>query len=236
MKKTNDAEYQGTYTDTFGKRPGELHLKWSRVERRFNGAWREGDDRFGDLSVRQVGEEIRGGWTTSRESAINPGTPHLSDLTWTRPGSTSAASHNDSDALSHRVKFEIGATYLLDGDRITIDEVRGTADTFKAGNTYEIKGTYRLSSKDKATLAAYVTDDGTYQNAKDFSNVPTQKTQSMTVERGDGRFSLIFYMWHDGKPHLSFYPATSGESFASVYFGTGDSVLKKGWWETTRNR
>jgi hypothetical protein len=33
-------------------------------------------------------------------------------------------------------------------------------------------------------------------------------------------------MWGSGKPHVSFYPADGGESFASVYFGTGDSVMK----------
>ena len=29
LKKTNDEEYTGTYTDTFGKKPGEIQLKWS---------------------------------------------------------------------------------------------------------------------------------------------------------------------------------------------------------------
>jgi hypothetical protein len=32
-----------------------------------------------------------------------------------------------------------------------------------------------------------------------------------------------------GWPHVSFYPADGGDGFGGVYFGTGDSVLKK-WW------
>ena len=30
LKKTSDAEYTGTYSDTIGKQPGEIQLKWSR--------------------------------------------------------------------------------------------------------------------------------------------------------------------------------------------------------------
>ncbi len=84
LKKMNDAEYAGTYDDTFSKQPGAIQLKWSRIERRFNGTWREGDDRFGELSVRLVGDEIRGAHTTDPKSKINPATPRLADLAWTR--------------------------------------------------------------------------------------------------------------------------------------------------------
>jgi formylglycine-generating enzyme required for sulfatase activity/serine/threonine protein kinase len=86
MKKTSDTEYTGTYSDTVGERPGEIQLKWSRIERRFNGTWREGKDRFGELSVRLVDGEIRGALTTDAKSRINPATPRLADLKWTRLG------------------------------------------------------------------------------------------------------------------------------------------------------
>jgi len=72
LKKTSDAEYTGTYSDTVSKQPGEIQLKWSRIERRFNGTWREGEDRFGELSVRLSGEEIRGALTTDPKSKVNP--------------------------------------------------------------------------------------------------------------------------------------------------------------------
>ena len=84
LKKTGDAEYTGTYSDTLGKQPGEIQLKWSRIERQFNGTWREGEDRFGELSVHLAGDEIRGAYTTDPKSKINPATPHLGALAWTR--------------------------------------------------------------------------------------------------------------------------------------------------------
>ena len=84
LKKTESGRYEGTYTDTFGKTPGAIRLSWSRIERRFNGTWREGDDRFGDVSVRLVGKEIHGAFTTDTKAKINPATPALSELTWVR--------------------------------------------------------------------------------------------------------------------------------------------------------
>jgi serine/threonine protein kinase len=93
--KTTNAEYTGTYTDTIGKKPGEIQLKWSRIERRFNGTWREEEDRFGELSVRLVNNEIRGALTTDAKSKINPATPRLADLTWIR---AAAAQNRSADA------------------------------------------------------------------------------------------------------------------------------------------
>jgi serine/threonine protein kinase/Flp pilus assembly protein TadD len=85
LTQTAPGEYSGTYSDTVvkDKGPGKIELKWSRIEHRYNGTWQEGDDdRFGDLSVRRVGDEIRGGLTTDLKSKINPGTPRLGDLVW----------------------------------------------------------------------------------------------------------------------------------------------------------
>ena len=84
LKKTSGTEYTGTYSDTVGKQPGKIQLKWSRIEGRFNGAWWEGEDRFGDISLRLVGKEIHGALTTDGKSKINPATPRLADLTWVR--------------------------------------------------------------------------------------------------------------------------------------------------------
>ncbi len=95
LKKTDDSEYTGTYSDTFGKQPGEIRLKWSRIERRFNGTWREGGDRFGDISVRLVGDEIRGALTTDAKSKINPATPRLADLQWKRSDGNRGADNRE---------------------------------------------------------------------------------------------------------------------------------------------
>ncbi|HEV3340250.1 MAG TPA: protein kinase [Pirellulales bacterium] len=101
LKKSSDAEYTGEYSDAVGKRPGEIHLAWNRIEGRFNGTWREGDDRFGELSLRLVGDEIRGALTTDSKSKINPATPRLADLKWTRPraGGRDVAREGEPDAF-----------------------------------------------------------------------------------------------------------------------------------------
>ena len=124
----------------------------------------------------------------------------------------------------YSLKFEQGATRFKDGDKITILEVRGTADTFTPGNIYWIKGTYTLASHDRATLAAYTT-------AMDAENATgaSFKVQTTVVDRGNGSFTLFLPMSCRGWPHVSFYPADGGEDFGGNYFGTGDSVLKR-WW------
>ena len=104
-------------------------------------------------------------------------------------------------------------TYSQDGDRITVDEVRGPVEKFVAGDTYEVRGSYVLRSRDKAILAAFVTTP-----AADSEPHDTSADQVKEVSRGKGRFRLRFHMWHAGDPHVSFYPAGGGGSFGGVYF------------------
>lgn len=63
---------------------GTIHLKWSRIERRYSGTWTKGGDPGGKISLRVVENEIRGAWTTNKNSKANRGTPKLGDLTWKR--------------------------------------------------------------------------------------------------------------------------------------------------------
>jgi hypothetical protein len=76
-----------------------------------------------------------------------------------------------------------------------------------------VKGSYKLTSHDKASLAIYVT--GSSHSGKSHPKLPEQ---TITVERGEGHFTLRFQMWEEGNPHVSFYPISGGESFASAYF------------------
>ena len=136
---------------------------------------------------------------------------------------------SDSQAASefpHAVKFEQGATKFLNGDKIAITEVRGSADSFAPGNTYRIMGTYTLASHNRALLAAYTT-------AMDAENGtgPSLKMQTTIVNKGTGKFTIVLPMSCRGWPHVSFYPADGGSDFGGNYFGTGDSVLKR-WWGT----
>jgi hypothetical protein len=126
-------------------------------------------------------------------------------------------------SLSHFVRFEIGGTQFRDGDRITIDEIHGTSERIEPGNLYEIKGTYTLASHDSASLDTEIT-------SSDRTHYPHLTTQSMRVNKGEGHFTFYWYNWCDGNPHLAFYPADGGTSFANLYFGTGDNVLRHASW------
>ena len=68
-----------------------------------------------------------------------------------------APQQDSSYELSPGVGFELGTTYLQGGDGITIDAVRGTADTLSVGHLYQVQGTYKLASQEPALLALSVT-------------------------------------------------------------------------------
>jgi hypothetical protein len=100
------------------------------------------------------------------------------------------------------------------GDNIQILEVRGPSDRLMVGNTYEVRGTYKLVSRDKAVLALNVTTDG----SKPHESHPDLPKQKIIVEKGEGSFTLQFHMWTEGNPHVSFYPVKGGHGFASRNF------------------
>lgn len=134
--------------------------------------------------------------------------------------------HDVGYDLSRTVRFETGAKQMHNGDDITITDVHGTSDTMTAGNIYVIRGTYRLASEKKATLAAFVTESASDPDLKQMQEIPVQRTQTLALDEGNGKFKLVLYLWYNGNPHVSFYPAGGGNSFGGVYFGTGASVLK----------
>ena len=77
---------------------GNIQLKWSRVERRFNGTWGRGANRSGKISLRLVDDDIRGAWTTSKDIQKESDSPQLADLRWRRGiGPVEAESINSSE-------------------------------------------------------------------------------------------------------------------------------------------
>jgi beta-lactamase regulating signal transducer with metallopeptidase domain len=116
--------------------------------------------------------------------------------------------------LSNQVQFTTAHANFKQGDSITIQDIRGTSNTLSAGNIYQVTGTYKLASEDRASLAAFVTTSRNQGSA----STPVMHTQTMTISKGEGRFTLIFYMWQNGTPHVSFYSASSGNAFAGIYF------------------
>jgi beta-lactamase regulating signal transducer with metallopeptidase domain len=150
----------------------------------------------------------------------------------------------------YAVGFDQGATRFLNGDKISIQEVRGTADMFTPGNIYWIKGTYTLASRDRAILLASITvtdwaeimrpldlavRSDSIDPSKATGAVPGRatgvelKVQRTVVNRGTGTFTLFLPMSYRGLPHVSFYSFENGEGFGGNYFGTGNSVLNQ-WW------
>jgi beta-lactamase regulating signal transducer with metallopeptidase domain len=127
----------------------------------------------------------------------------------------SLARAQQSDDFSHVVNLERA-------DSITITEVRGPSDTLVVGNTYEVRGTYKLTSQDKALLTVGVTTER-FQPSESHPGVtneshPPLPRQKVIVEKGEGAFTLQFYMTH-GQPHVSFYPLKGGSGFAGRNFG-----------------
>ena len=86
LNRENPGEYTGSYSESVAAKPGEIQLKWSQTETRYNGSWREGEDQFGEVSLRLVGDEIRGALSTDPKSKANHARPKLGDVTWTREG------------------------------------------------------------------------------------------------------------------------------------------------------
>lgn len=101
LNQTTPGSYEGTYTDTFGEEPGTLVLQWSRLERRYKGNWSEGKDRKGKISLRRYENEIRGAWTTSKRSKIQPGAPELADLLWKPRDDARVWRPKPDEAISH---------------------------------------------------------------------------------------------------------------------------------------
>jgi beta-lactamase regulating signal transducer with metallopeptidase domain len=136
-----------------------------------------------------------------------------------QPAAHHAADQELNNPLPHEVRFATGKTDFKTGDSITITDVRGTSSTFAEGNIYQVTGAYKLVSQNQATLGAFITVD----QAKDNVSAPVMRTQRMIVTKGEGHFSLLFYMWEPGDPHVSFYPTPRGNSFAGIYFGNPPS-------------
>lgn len=104
LTATRPGEFQGSYTTTHNQQPGEVRLTWSRLERRFNGAWSEGADCHGEVSFRLVDQELRGSFTTDASSRIEPGIkPKLGDLRCVRVERTVMGQKDEVAELLHQL-------------------------------------------------------------------------------------------------------------------------------------
>jgi len=105
LKHVGSGAYEGGYSATKGNQAGQVQLTWSQTKQRFTGTWREGDDRFGELSLRVKDKEIHGALTVDPKSKIDPAKPVLTDLKWvkgeTREPMTSQNIQGEKGPTSH---------------------------------------------------------------------------------------------------------------------------------------
>jgi hypothetical protein len=137
-------------------------------------------------------------------------------------GKTAAAPATQASLPLHEIKFELGDAEFADGDNITIEQVLCTGEKLGIGEIAIVRGTYTLASHDEAQLGFHVT-------ARSPNPTPINPRQQQLVKKGSGSFELRHALW-DGYPHVTFYPTKAGSGFGGVYFGVGDSVLKKKGW------
>ena len=108
----------------------------------------------------------------------------------------------------------------MDGNEITIHEVWGTRPSVEVGGSYIVTGNCKLVSAERGQLFFYET-------AKNWDNSgPAIDTQRTPVRRGETRFALLHEMPGPGYFHLILV-ADSGHELANLYFGHGETLLKK---------
>src|SRR5215469_2598703 len=95
---------------------------------------------------------------------------------------SSALAEPTTGDLSHVVQFELGKSSFAPGDNITIQQMRGTSDVIKVGETYSVDGTYELASHDEADLAFYAT------TISASGPTPVDHLQHIRIKKGHGTF------------------------------------------------
>jgi hypothetical protein len=97
------------------------------------------------------------------------------------------------------VSFKLGPTYFRDGDSVRIASVTSTSPNLEPGDTVIVTGKYRLQSRDKATLALYLTQ------TKSTEIEETAPAQKCVAKRGWHEFTSVITVKHRGLLHLTFY-------------------------------
>jgi RNA polymerase sigma factor (sigma-70 family) len=125
--------------------------------------------------------------------------------------------------FKYRVPFEVGWSETHEGGRIDIKEVWGTRPKIEVGGQYLVRGKYTLPPGQSGALYFYATAGGDWGNAT-LANLDLQSTM---VSKPTGEFTLVHGMSGPGNFHLVLtHPERYSRTFANVYFGTGDNVLK----------
>jgi hypothetical protein len=214
-------EYTGSYIENVGTKPGKIQLKWSQIERRFNGTWREGDDRFGELSLRLLGNEIRGAYAADPKSKINHARPQLADVTWIRGAAKPVPPREAADLLPAQPLDLTGAyqTPASQFDRITTYPWRAVP---RGPNTL---GSVPLAIDGMLCLWG----EGNAKNGLVFpdkvDDIPVNRTFDTLYV-----YHATFYSSRDGSPvyHLTLQFANGTSSMTTICYG----AHVRDWWQT----
>lgn len=122
---------------------------------------------------------------------------------------------SSTTTFEHVIAIELAKASFLEGDRIVIREIRGTAPTITPGNTYLITGAYTLKSHERATIGAFTTAADPSEGSG-----PIAKGQVASINKGEGAFTLTMPVTIRGQTHLSLYPVEGGGSFGEMYFNS----------------
>jgi len=126
--------------------------------------------------------------------------------------------------FKYRVEFETGSTETSEGGRVEILEVWGTRQRIEVGGQYLVRGRYMLPRGERGKLYLYQTAQWGQPSA-------TADLQMADAEKPEGEFTLIHSMLGPGYFHVVLaHPDKYSRTFANVYFGTGDNVLRKKTW------
>lgn len=119
----------------------------------------------------------------------------------------------------------LGPKAFHDGDVIEITDVRATSVRLEQGDSVTVSGRFQLQSHDDAHLSLYLTaTEGDGRSGVD-------KSQTMHVDKGTGKFELKTTIRNRGVLHLTFYDARSGRPFGGVYFGTPSQMKSIEDWD-----
>jgi hypothetical protein len=225
LNRTNPGEYMGTYSHSVGTLPGEVQLKWSQRERRYNGTWREGEHQFGELSLRLVGDEIRGAHTTDPKSKTDQPRPVLGDVTWTRSAlkpvpARAAAPGPPAEPLDLTGFYQVPGSQF---EKIRSHPWRAVPiGSQTLGNVpLEIGGMFFLWGEANAKSgAAY---------AEKVDDIPVKRTFDTLYI-----YHATFYTSRDGSPvyHLTFQYTNGTSSMTTICYG----AHVRDWFQTPDER
>jgi hypothetical protein len=221
LRQTIPGEYTGTYTENVGTKPGTIQLRWSQIERRFNGTWREGEDRFGELSLRLVDDEIRGAQRTDPSSKVNHARPQLADVAWIRVAANPVPPR-EATIVAPAQPLDLTGSYQTPAsqfERITTFPWRAVPRGSKTfGNVpLAIDGILVLWGEANAKNGAVFPEK--------VDDIPVnRKLDTLYV------YHAAFYSSRDGSPvyHLTLQYANGTSSMTTICYG----AHLRDWWQT----